>query len=294
MKSQIIKYSLCYLLKPEWLAKAEFFSGINENKKYLNIISRHLQTALDKCSKLHYSHKLKLNSFFGYKNNKIIDLTKKINSNRTISRYTYILQSNQNFINKRNDTSISVDIEDSFQNFIRIINFIGLEWYIYINLHNKHLFKKLYLIENLNEKHYLSNLFNIIQLVLYFSKYSVIESMSFKQISTKISYKFNRLINFDFINIQINKNSKFVIKPNSNAVKLLSYAIRSKLYNKNYKGVWRIKNRIAVSQANLLITALTQFWLLKYSSIMNLQDRKQTTNAINKKFYLWQQKKQKR
>ena len=283
IKSQLIKSSIVFLFKPEWLAKSEPLNKITEKNKYVNLIAKQLSSFCKKYNGKQEPYKLQTEHFLNCKNNQSISLVKKISSNKTISETIYVWLSTQTLVCEEIIYFKNIILANRFNDFLTIIYTIGLEWYIYINLRKRQSYQLLSLINHDKRRVFLSNKITINLLINYFGQYANI-------LDTKCSiyYRFCKDIPLKDIDIKIREKNNDLIKLNN---KSISYIIRSNLYHRSQLGVWRINSQLTINQATLLIRNLIYLFFIYVGQGIAYLNKDEILLTANRIFYLWQRKK---
>ncbi len=294
IKAQLIKYSIIFLLKPEWLAKAERCFNIFENHKYIYTVSQQLNILNKRENKNQREYKLDIECSFNYRNNQSTSLVKKISGDEIISRTIYIWLSNQNFISEDYEYCKNIIFTNRFNDLFKVIYSIGLEWYIYTNLQIGQLYQELYLTNHNRQKWYLSKSQVIDSFFISFSQYSYKHCINLREAKFYIYYPCSKKFQVEDFCIQTKIEEHDLKWLSYRIIKNISYVIRSNLYHKNRFGIWRINNQLTHYKAKFLIKKVIYLWYIYYWYMISLLDRKLINFTINKMFYLWQRKKDNR
>lgn len=294
IKYKIAQYSLFLLLKPEWEARYESFSYIYQSHEYTRIIKNHITVLFCTYSftKNIYSLKIKTQLNCKHINNK--QIIQKLDNDSFKSNVLNIWLNQQNFENKNMLNTYlvqSINNQDNFSDFLDTIIYIGLEWYIYINLKIKFIYSKI-LISKQKESLLFVSINYIINLLLK----NVANFLNLIDINLKfvkcIIYKYiNHFIILDDFHIKIQNKVNLVVKISQQSITLINYAIRHKLYHKNRRGYWRANHYLHSTQAIFLIREILSNWYEYYHHIIDNQEEILINNTIDKLFYAWQMKK---
>lgn len=287
IKAQLIKFSIIFLLKPEWLAKAEHCFNIFENHKYISTVSQQLNIL----NKNQREYKLEIEYSFKYRNNQSANLVKKISGDEIISRIIYSWLSNQNFISEDYEYCKNIILTNRFNDLFKVIYSIGLEWYIYTNLQIRQLYQELYLTNCNRQRQYLSKSQVINSFLISFSQYSYKHCMNLREAKFCIYYPCSKKLKVENFCIQTKIKEHDLKWYSYRIIKNIYYIIRSNLYHKNRFGIWRINNQLTHYKAKFLIKKVTHLWDIYYWYMIDSLDRKLINFTLNRIFYLWQRKK---
>lgn len=291
LKAQLIKSSLIFVLRPEWLAKIERCNKTSENNQYSSTISQHLKKIDKKSFKNQTKYKVHIECFFNYKNNQNVTLIKRINNNKTVSNIIRIWVNNQHLVYEELEHHKSMIFTNRFNELITTIYLTGLEWYMYTNLKIEQLYKKLYISNHNKQALCFSDSSVISSLIRSLSRYSYTRCRNIAKIRCSIYHCFNKYIPLDNVNIEMNELTCYCITPSNKSIKDFSHIIRSNLYHKNSKGIWRINNQLTINNANLLVQFLTYLYNEYYCNKVGILNRRLMQETTNNIFYLWQRKK---
>ena len=287
IKCQIITYSFTLLLKPEWFGKGERSSLIQQNKIHFKIRSDQIETCYKFLSKYKRFYKFNMQDYFDCKNSQQVNLIIRIDSFKIVSEYLYI------FLTKQNNIIESTKIPN-FSNdlvtLLSLISSIGSEWHLYINLKSQKFYFLLYSVKCLNRSLYLSNASIISLLIPYFSKLTKMQAINLKEVQCSLFYNLYQYINLVDISLKIQKTSKYKAQLSSKLINLLLQKIRSRLYQKNNKGHWRVNNQLTTQKALLLIRSLLKNWHHNHANAIKLWDKRRITKNVDNILYLWQKK----
>ena len=264
---------------------------MTEKNKYIDLIAKQLPLFCRKYNGRQKLYKLQTEYFLNYKNNQSISLVKRISSNKTVSETIYIWLGNQNLICEEVTHFKNIILTNRFNDFLKIIYAIGLEWYIYTNLRKQENYQLLSLTNHDKTQLFLSNTTTVNLLTKYFGQCTYLQYTNILDTKFIIYYHFCKNIPFKDIDVKIKVQANYLIKLNNELISSISYVIRSNLYHQNQLGVWRINSQLTINQATLLIKSLTDLLFIYVGQgVVNL-NRYEALLTINRIFYLWQKKK---
>nr|YP_009541582.1 hypothetical protein [Synarthrophyton chejuense]AYR05591.1 hypothetical protein [Synarthrophyton chejuense] len=291
IKQRLYQNLIFFVLQPEWDAKFEKFTNIQQSNKY--------------CNKLHE----RLNKFFKYphitsKNVKAINifinipgksidfkcLIKKIQSIDLIIEKLSIFFNLYKFIDYNyryaNTQLIKYnDLSNKLYKLLKSVLNLGIEWHLYTNFKTKNMYNNFIVINN-NEIMY-NNLSYIIRLKTYLFIFANKLNLDYTYFKYKKVHKYKKIISLKDIYILKQSNKLNVVKISSNSIKLLFRNIRSILYKKNNLNQWRIKRYLKAEVAKSKIERYIHnyIYFLDYKQILKCQI------IINTIFHIWQTKK---
>lgn len=294
IKSQLSKLIILLLLKPEWLARTEN-SPFRSNIKNRETIKKHLIIILENTKKYKILNKIEIGFSGFYKNNQNINLIKKINGNRTISKRLCFLLNNQEIISQNLKSNIFIkkirDFNELYQ-FFSIIYYIGLEWHLYTNLQKNNLYLNFCFINENNKVLCLSSLSILNKILIYISKFINNQSANLQSVKCYLWDNHQQYLDFANIEIQIQQPLGYSLMPSNKSLKSIIKSMRSKLYHRNEKGFWRLNNQVAINEILLFTNYLLQSWDSYYFNIERKLYKKRIKQTIDRILYLWQRKKQ--
>lgn len=296
IKSQISQYIVLLLLKPEWLGRIERCFLIKQNKKYVQIVTKHTSKIFAEANKCKKLNRVVIRSPLSSKNIQYQNLLITISSNQTILKWLYTWFDSQDFI--CDNVMLwyfihHVNSNNKLYEFLEILYYIGIEWYIYTNLKNPFLYLNLYLINQTKQVLFLSNTLVAILVIKQMSQFIRNKLINFKHVKCSIYKYYYDYINLLDIEINIRQSSISIIKPSKQSIEYIFNILRHTLYHKNEKGNWRINNYIKTNKPLFLVNHLLQLWSVYYSQIVDQLDIHKINHSIDNLFYSWQAKKQK-
>lgn len=289
IKSKISEYLILILLKPEWEARKINLRDKNKKNNCLKLINNHVKVIFDKNYRHIHSIHLKVN--YDSKNLNIINLAKTIDIsipiqnkfNIWINKHNFIYQNIvMKYLKKENDS------DDSLYSLLQIINYLGLEWFMYINNHSKYFYKYFFIFaQNINLL-LLSNILTIDIIKKNIAQFLNLIVINLKNIKCNIYTNTLDCIYLVDIIMIIKNNYYYLLKPSKSSLNNLIKKIRIQLYHKNHQGYWRINHNINLKQALKKIKNILNSWFLYYKLILQQSDIFEINTMINNVFYIWQ------
>lgn len=260
----------------------------------MKIIKKHIFLLLKKYNTNCYIYTLKIQPELHYKsiNNKYIN-NKFGNSFLIINQLNIYLHIQKiigenimflYFVKYRN-------FYDKLCNLLSNILYIGLEWYLYINFHNKIIYQSLLLVYKKHAIFLLSNSMIINRAIKYISNFFSIMNINLKNIKCKIFKYITNYIHLIDIDLIIKHSANYIIKPSKLSVYYILSLIRNKLYHKNKQNYWRINNYKSSSEIILYIKNTLYYWYFYYLDILSQKEVLKINQVIDQIFYIWQIKK---
>lgn len=296
IKSQISQYIVLLLLKPEWLGRIERCFLIKQNRKYVQIITRHISKIFAKANKCKKINRIVIKSPLNSKNIEYKNLLITISSDQTISKWLYTWFNSQDFICDNVLLWYFIDHinrSNKLYEFLEILYYIGIEWYLYTNLKKSFLYLNLYLINQTKQILFLSNTLVTILIIRQISQFIHNKLINFKSVKCSIYKYYCKYVNLLDIEVNIRQSSRFIVKPSKQSIKYIFNILRNTLYHKNARGNWKINNYIKLNRLPFLVNHLLQLWYIYYSDIIDHLDIYKINHSIDNLFYSWQSKKQK-
>lgn len=296
IKSQLAKLATLLLLRPEWLAKFERGSAEQQDKKYIQTISKHISKLFKQADIYKQICKSQVTSLLSCKNIQNIKLIKIVEGNQIVLKKLYTWLNKESFVHNNNvwtNFLQEIHCKNELYRFLAVIYSVGLEWYIYTNLEDKKLYLHLYFIKYAEQIEILSDKLLIHRAITWLGKFTSSKSINLKIVECKIFNQHGSHLNLVDIEIDIRQKQLIVIKPTKKSLKHILYTIRSGLYHKNNSGYWRLNNHTKTSKAISMINHLLLLWHNYYLNILDSLDKEILNHIVDKILYLWQRKKQK-
>lgn len=296
IKSQISKYIISILLKPEWLGRVERCFTVKKKQQYIQIITKHISKVFDKVNKYKKLDRVIIKLPLNSKNIQFQSLLKTINSNQTVSKYLYVWFNSQNFICNNiitwhfiHYTNRSSRLYELFE----VLYYLGLEWHIYTNSKMNILYLNLYLVSQTKQILCLSNQLVTSLVIRQVSQFMYNKMTNLKCLRCSIyRYYYNYVDLVDFT-VKIKHETSHIIKPSKQSIQYIFDKFRYILYHRDIKGHWKINSQVKINRPFFFINHLLKSWYIYYSSIVNKSEINRMNYNIDNLFYSWQTKKQK-
>lgn len=279
------------LLQPKWLVKLERSFFIKKQKRYVLIISQHISKILIKSKQYKRISKVILNTFLDLKNIQLKIWLNKIDHNSSIIKWLFNYLIKQKYI--KNNFIIASNILDLMKknelpDLFKVIYFTGLEWFFYTNKVNKFMYLNLYITYQIKNIVIVVTKDWINRSIQCISSFLCWQHINLKKIYCNIYHYFIPLLNIDTIEIKKTRNIEYLIKPSKKFVKSLIYSIRSKIYQANQDGSWRMQTNASLHKVISFMKFLLQYWYRYYFSIIDTLDILKLNKTFDKLLYLWQ------
>jgi hypothetical protein len=278
------------LLQPKWLVKLERSFFIKKQKQYVLIISQHISKILIKSKQYNRISKITLDTYLDLKNIQLKIWLNKIDYNSNIIKglFNYLIKQKyikNNFIIANNIVNLmnSNELPDLF----KVIYFTGLEWFFYANKVNNFMYLNIYItyqIKNIVIVITKCLINRSIQCMSYFLYW---QNLNLKKVYCNIYQYFIPLLNINTIEIKKTRDTEYLIKPSKKFVKSLIYSIRSKIYQINQDGSWRMQTNGSLHKKIPFIKFLLQYWYRYYFSIIDTLDIMKLNKTFDKLLYSW-------
>nr|YP_010471140.1 hypothetical protein N4M48_pgp052 [Synarthrophyton patena]UVF62969.1 hypothetical protein [Synarthrophyton patena] len=280
------------LLQPEWNARYEKFTYIQQANIYYN----KLQQRINKLIKYVVKSSINLQKIFINidSDNKFINnqyLINKIQGIKFIHNKLniWLNSSNHSCMIAFNKLSNYYNINQTLCHLLQAILYIGLEWQVYINLKTKKIYKH---IIPINKKEIIYTTYfkfsNLkISILLFIKNFNI----DFNYIKYKKENIHKNCMFFKNVIISVKANQKSIFKINNNSIKNLLCKIRSILYHKNYMNRWRLNASINSVIAKSKIEIILSTWKQFFNDFLDNTEIYEINIIINKIFYTWQMKK---
>lgn len=185
-------------------------------------------------------------------------------------------------------TILNISHENQLKRLLFNLLYLGLEWYIYINLRIKAIYKNITCVyENQELLLFISKLYNK-KLIRHIAKFISSKGININMINLYIFNDKNNLIKLSDMHIYINFLNSLTIKLNNNVISDLFKIIRKILYHKNKKNCWRINSNLKTKTARSLINKVLVNWYNDYCGILNISDINNLNKKIDYIIYKWQ------
>ena len=281
------------LLEPEWLAKSEHLSILQNDRRYISIISQHIKKLFECRTKSKQIYKVYIPFSINDKFTQVTGFVKTMAINKFICRKLY------SFLNRQEYTDVYYELKyflrrrDHLNQILHTIYWTGLEWYLYTNLKEKYLYLDLYLINTTQNSLYLVDIFNLQKLLRYVAQFASNKLINLQDTLCILWTSHKKDIDIHDIQVDIRKATKPIIEPSNQALKFTTHILRSKLYHKNEFGFWRRNNQANIHKNLLFTENLLKCWCSYYSAILNPVNKRAMNQKIDSIIYLWQRKNKK-
>lgn len=294
IKNRITQYVLFLLLKPEWEARYESFVYIHHKHQYIKIVKKHITKLFCIYSSYKSTYSLKIKTQINYKDVSSQRVVQKLNNSQYISSILNTWLNQQNFINQNVLTRYltqSIKYESNFYSLLDTIMYIGIEWYLYVNLKIKSIYLKIFINKQPNYL-FLVSVSLITNMVLEnIASFLDLVGMNLRSVKCIIYKYINHFVFLDNISIITKDKDNLVVKVSQQSIKSVYRLIKYKLYHKNKLGYWRANNFLTSTQAVFFVRAILSDWYKYYNDIVYTKELTFVNNKIDKIFYTWQMKK---
>lgn len=173
---------------------------------------------------------------------------------------------------------------------VKMIIFAQVEWYLYINMQIRQIYKALHMVKQNNSCVLLSHIAYFDRLAHYLSSYLSTMNVNLKSVKCATYQYFGSTIYLNGICCTAVHKYNCYYEPSKQTVANLIRKLKSKLYHKNNKGYWRANTYIRPLKALLSMEKILQSWLAYYSSALSNQQVLKINRIADYVFYKWQTK----